>query len=429
MAYIETYDESAPNGAIVKLSGIDDAVRQTKRVIRERLEGDPANPNTGILLTLNGGVPKPGSARAYVAANAAAVAALTTQDGRLAFAADTGRLYHLKETGTVEIPYTTVLNPSATGQLTLVGGIVTVSKPILLLSQTWNEGATVFTGLSLDITDTASNDASNLIDLKVGGTSRLFVRKSGLMVSNGVGGGFEHTDGAVTSLIGSNAASGDVVVGSLTNHSVVLVVNGVPKATLDSAGVLTIDEVDGNAASADKLSTARNINGVPFDGTADINIEPGTGKVLAADITELVQTLTSCGLTQAVQVGESWKFKWSLLVRPVSDADSGGYTLNLVIPAFTKLAFRVMGTQGSATSAVFKSAFNDLTFINSSNMLGVIWGASAPNGPNFSNFVEVEVTVKGFTAAGTADLRFARVVSSGGQVVKAGSSLISTKLT
>ena len=63
--------------------------------------------------------------------------------------------------------------------LTLVGATQTVSTPVLNASQTWNNAGTTFTGLKLNITDTASNAASLLADLQVGGTSKMSLDKAG----------------------------------------------------------------------------------------------------------------------------------------------------------------------------------------------------------------------------------------------------------
>lgn len=59
--------------------------------------------------------------------------------------------------------------------LTLTGATVTTSKPVLDLSQTWNAGAVAFTGLKLNITNTASATGSLLIDLQVGSNSKFNV--------------------------------------------------------------------------------------------------------------------------------------------------------------------------------------------------------------------------------------------------------------
>lgn len=66
-----------------------------------------------------------------------------------------------------------------TGPLLFSGGTITANAPLLDLSQTWNNAAVTFTALKLNITDTASNAASLLMDLQVGGVSQFRVDKSG----------------------------------------------------------------------------------------------------------------------------------------------------------------------------------------------------------------------------------------------------------
>jgi hypothetical protein len=70
------------------------------------------------------------------------------------------------------------------GSTTLSGATVTADAPVLNLSQTWNASGVTFTGLKLNVTDTASAGASNLLDLRVGGTSRVIVSKSGSLFLN-----------------------------------------------------------------------------------------------------------------------------------------------------------------------------------------------------------------------------------------------------
>ena len=63
--------------------------------------------------------------------------------------------------------------------LTVGGGTVTASFPVLSASQTWNNAAVTFTGYKLNVTDTASNSASLLMDLQVGGASAFIFAKQG----------------------------------------------------------------------------------------------------------------------------------------------------------------------------------------------------------------------------------------------------------
>jgi hypothetical protein len=53
------------------------------------------------------------------------------------------------------------------------------TAPLYDLTDTWNAAGTTFTGLKLNVTDTASNAASLLLDLQVGGASRFSVTKIG----------------------------------------------------------------------------------------------------------------------------------------------------------------------------------------------------------------------------------------------------------
>jgi len=62
--------------------------------------------------------------------------------------------------------------------LTATGGTVTTSTPLVDATQTWNDGAVTFTGLKLNVTDTASSSSSLLMDLQVGGSSRIAINKN-----------------------------------------------------------------------------------------------------------------------------------------------------------------------------------------------------------------------------------------------------------
>jgi hypothetical protein len=53
------------------------------------------------------------------------------------------------------------------------------------LTDTWNAGATTFTAIKMNVTDTASNAASLLMDLQVGGSSRVSVTKGGVLTTLG----------------------------------------------------------------------------------------------------------------------------------------------------------------------------------------------------------------------------------------------------
>lgn len=71
------------------------------------------------------------------------------------------------------------ITPSYLKTFMVTGGTVTSSTPVFDMTQTWNSGAVTFSGLKLNITDTASAAASLLMDLQVGGSSKFTVQKDG----------------------------------------------------------------------------------------------------------------------------------------------------------------------------------------------------------------------------------------------------------
>jgi hypothetical protein len=85
--------------------------------------------------------------------------------------------------------------------LTLGGGTVTTSSPVIDAAQTWNNGAVTFTGLKFNATDTASAAGSLLMDLQVGGTSAFNLSKAGNLKLG-------------INASGTNAAGNNVVIGS-----------------------------------------------------------------------------------------------------------------------------------------------------------------------------------------------------------------------
>jgi hypothetical protein len=90
--------------------------------------------------------------------------------------------------GTRTLVYSSSGGATTLGPLTLTGGTITTSTPVIDATQTWNNAATTFTGIRFDVTDTASAAGSLLMDLRVGGASRLSVDKGGNF--NAVGTGF-----------------------------------------------------------------------------------------------------------------------------------------------------------------------------------------------------------------------------------------------
>lgn len=80
---------------------------------------------------------------------------------------------------------TTALSLNTNSTATIALGSITANTLILNTTATWNNSAVVFTGIYENITDTASNALSLLIDLNVGGSSKFKVDKTGTIYTNG----------------------------------------------------------------------------------------------------------------------------------------------------------------------------------------------------------------------------------------------------
>ena len=74
-----------------------------------------------------------------------------------------------------------------TGPVTMTGGTVTTSAPLIDATQTWNASGVTFTGWKLNITNTASASGSKLVDWQVGAVSKASIDTSGKIIFSGTG--------------------------------------------------------------------------------------------------------------------------------------------------------------------------------------------------------------------------------------------------
>lgn len=101
------------------------------------------------------------------------------------------------------------------------------AQSLMDLSGTWNTTGTP-TGIKLNVTDTASNASSLLMDLQVGGVSRINVSKngdvrlpSGSLIVGGVGGAFSYASSALTILpSGQSKVAVDTVAFNVSNLNI-----------------------------------------------------------------------------------------------------------------------------------------------------------------------------------------------------------------
>jgi len=136
--------------------------------------------------------------------------------------------------------------------LTLTGATQTTAVPVLNATQTWNNVATTFTGIKLNVTDTTSAAASLLMDLQVGNTSLFNVSKTGAVVGKtAFCSGSSNPDiafGSRTSFTHANAFN--LIISEYTNSSISFFVNSTTKSYM-MRGLEFIFSATGNISWSD----------------------------------------------------------------------------------------------------------------------------------------------------------------------------------
>lgn len=217
---------------------------------------------------------------------------------------------------------TQILDSTATGRAVLTGANAPSIRTVLGLEldvvKTWNNGATVFTGLKLDVTDTASDASSAVIDMLVGGSSKFKVSKTGQITA---------LAGGTTWLFQSDVATWSVSTAGVA---------GTPRASIKSAGFQTPG--DGYFAFA---------AGTNGNGTLDVLLYRDASNTLAQRNLTAAQTTRIYGtFTDA-----------SNYERGSLQADSNGFTIgHESLGTGTKRSVRILGQ--SLAGAETLSALN-----------------------------------------------------------------------
>ena len=130
------------------------------------------------------------------------------------------------------------------------------------MAQTWNAGATTFTAIKMNVTDTASAAGSALMDLQLAGTTVLRLQKNGLLQFGGTTSSFPALSRAGSQLIiGLADASGyaPTVCGPLFSSGTIRMQSNVGLYTLGSA-----DDIQLARDAADTLAQRRTTNPQAF---------------------------------------------------------------------------------------------------------------------------------------------------------------------
>lgn len=252
MGFVTTWVETDPDGSIIHVSELDDWIRIRGTGVRERLEGDPANPDLTGLIEVGSfpaaPTPRMGTARTYVdtSANILAYDLTKVQNGRLALSNDDlahPKLYHvgLDALGTspnvVEIAYLNLDGSrSFTGLLNVVPDPATVGSGGATMS---NVSGTY--NLTSNATMIGVNVGLNAaVPVSVGGVGEINGIRVNVPLVTGAGATYRATALYITPAAGVSIAP---VQYGIYSESAVVGVNRGTNITLEnvSIGVLGID--------------------------------------------------------------------------------------------------------------------------------------------------------------------------------------------
>ncbi len=237
---------------------------------------------------------------------------------------------------------------AAASALTITGqtGVLAASQPVINATQTWNAAGVTFTGVKLNITNTASSASSLLMDLQVGGVSKFQILPNNFLTINPAssvmkyfgsfdantfvmsGAGYYHSfsNTALTTLAASTIgwapggdATGaqDLILGRL--GAAQLRLGAVTSATAAVAQTLTVSGSSGNSAAAalftiagsDQSGTgttggavtlrAGNTSGASGTRTGGaLTLAGGTGATIGGDVA--IQIAATTSLTDGIRV-------------------------------------------------------------------------------------------------------------------------------
>jgi hypothetical protein len=166
---------------------------------------------------------------------------------------------------------------------------------VLNATQTWNNAAVVFTGIKLNITDTASNASSSLFDLQLAGTSKFKIEKSGtLYLRTFSTSGDISTDGTGRFLFNSGATAGARITGTLQLGSSDLILSR------KSAANFQLGDPDAAAPVAQTAGVQSVVAGTSNTAGQNLTVRgsQGTGTGVGGDIIFQVAPAGSAGTAQ-----------------------------------------------------------------------------------------------------------------------------------
>jgi hypothetical protein len=233
------------------------------------------------------------------------------------------------------------------GQTTIANGTLTTAAIALVTSATWNNAGVTFTHWQANVTDTASNAGSLLVDMRVGGSSKFKINKAGQV---------------------------RIEPGTLTSGTNTLFVT----ETWDNAGVAfvthqtTIVDTNSNAGSSFCRYSISGVGTPRFEVRKDGRLRIAQGAVSAGDYTLWTTTTWNNG-------GSTFIHWYANITDTASGANSK--FLDLAVGGVSRFAVSKTGqttiTQGTLTAGA--TAISTSAAWNNAGVTFTHWKASVTN--------------------------------------------------
>ena len=288
------------------------------------------------------------------------------------------------------------------------------------LTDTWNSAGTTFTAIKMNVTDTASAVGSRILDFQIGGVSKLYLDKSGNLISTGI----QSTSLSLTQALpvssggtGSSTAAGARVTlfPSLTgNATKVLAVNAgttdVEWITMPGGGSVTSVNASGG-------STGLTFGGGPITGSGTLTLggilalgSGGTGSSTAAGArTNILPSYTGNAGKTLVVNALGTDAEWSATVSGVTSVSGTGTVNGLTLTGtVTGSGSLTLGgtlalTSGQVTTALGFTPYNATNPSGYTSNVGTVTGVTgtAPIVSSGGTAPAISISAATISAAGS----------------------------
>jgi len=234
---------------------------------------------------------------------------------------------------------------------------------IFNMADTWNAGGTTFTAIKMNVTDTASASASLLLDLQVGGSSQVSVRKDGYLQANylALKSGstptlyFQSTTtGALAFFNGAGAAPTSLGFGT----DLFLVRDAADTLALRNSNNNQTMRFGGANAAYCQISTLNESHTLAAAATSDTTIQFPANSIGLGVTIRVTTLITGCASLDVGIAGATTRYGTGIALTAGTTNVSPGATNPSIYASATSVRFTAVGGGASFTAGVIRTTLH-----------------------------------------------------------------------